>query len=217
MTLWWEVGVISEFGPHRLCYKPTSKTGQTLEKQIFEIDGNPVPFKFHPLTLGSSRTKKARQRAQLTGKHASQLCLATIDEHSCEVTKIIFPNGTVNYVFHARKNSTCQCLRNLHHYLMQEGKAAELESFIGSLTKSRFLTDDLGGGRYPLSRNSRFKTLALVETAGNPHWGAAEGPRPRATRDRPQLPRDEGCGVSRKGRVLRYNDRASEARRKGLR
>ena len=140
-----EVGVISEFGPHRLFYKPTSKTGQTLEKQIFEIDGNPVPFRFHPLTLGSSPTKKARRRAQLTGKHASQLCLATINEHSSEVTKIIFPNGTVNHVFHARKNSTCQCLRNLHHYLMQEGKAEELESFIGSLAKSRFHTDDLGG------------------------------------------------------------------------
>ena len=149
--MWQEAGVIREFGPHRLCYKPTSKTGQTLEKQIFEIDGNPVPFKFHPLTLGSSPTKKARRRAQLTGKHASQLCLATINEHSSEVTKIIFPNGTVNHVFHARKNSTCQCLRNLHHYLMQEGKAEELESFIGSLAKSRFLTDDLGGGRYVAS------------------------------------------------------------------
>ena len=146
-----EVGVISEFGPHRLFYKPTSKTGQTLEKQIFEIDGNPVPFRFHPLTLGSSPTKKARRRAQLTGRHASQLCLAAVDEHSREVTKIIFPNGTVNYVFQARKNSTCQRLRNLHHYLTQEGKAAELESFIGSLTKSRFLTDDLGGGRYIVS------------------------------------------------------------------
>ena len=143
--------VISEFGPHRLYYKPTSKTGQTLKEQILEIDGNPVPFKFHPLTLGSSRTKKARKRAQLTGKHASLLRLATINENSREVTKVVFPNGTVNYVFQARKNSTCQRLRNLHHYLMQEGKAAELESFIGSLTKSSFLTDDLGGGRYIVS------------------------------------------------------------------
>ena len=151
MTLREEVGVISEFGPHRLRYEPTSKTGQTLQRQIFEIDGNPVPFEFHPLTLGSSRTKKARRRAQLTGRHASQLCLAVVGENSREVTKIIFPNRRVNYVFQARKNSTCQRLRNLHHCLMQEGKAAELESFIHSLKKSRFLTDDVGGGKYVVS------------------------------------------------------------------
>ena len=145
------MGIVKEFGRHRLYYKPTSYSGQTLEKQIFEIDGNPVPFEFHPMTLGSSPTKKARRRAQFTAKHAAQLGLTTINEHSCEVTRIIFPNGTVNYVFQASKNSTCPRFRDLYHYIMEEGKGTDLESFINSLSKSRFLTDDLGGGRYIVS------------------------------------------------------------------
>ena len=97
------MSIVNNFRPSRVYYKSTNNSGQTLARQIFEINGYPVPFKFHPMTLRSSLAKKARPRAQLTATHAAKLGLPMIDENASEVTKIIFPNGRVNYVLLARK------------------------------------------------------------------------------------------------------------------
>ncbi len=117
--------------------------------QIFEIDGTSVPFSFHPTTLKSN--KKARPRAQLTDNHIAMLQLPTVDESSSDITKITFPNGMVNYVLLARQNSSCPSLQRLHNYIMTAKNGDKLDTILTLLKNSRFLTDDLGGGKYVVS------------------------------------------------------------------
>ena len=135
---------------HTLKYKCVGKRRQGLsaKEQTFLIDGHPTLHLHHPLTLHGTRTKKARPRVQLTEEHATKLQLPMIDERSGEVTEIIFPNGRVNYVLMARRNSSCPALRALHKHMDEHG--AELDKFLSKLDRNR-LKDDLGGGRYIVS------------------------------------------------------------------
>ena len=129
-------------------YVGERRQGLSAKEQIFLIDGHPMPHLHHSLTLHGTRTKKARPRVQLTEEHAIKLQLPMIDERSGEVTEIIFPNGRVNYVLLARRNSSCPALRALHKHMDEHG--AELDEFLSKLDRNR-LTDDLGGGRYIVS------------------------------------------------------------------
>ena len=135
---------------HTLKYKYVGERRQGLsaKEQTFLLDGHPTPHLHHPLTLHGTRTKKARPRVQLTEEHAIKLQLPIIDERSGEVTEIIFPNGRVNYVLLARRNSSCTALRALHKHMDEHG--GELDEFLSKLDRNR-LKDDLGGGRYIVS------------------------------------------------------------------
>ena len=135
---------------HTLKYKYVGERRQGLsaKEQTFLLDGHPMPHLHHPLTLNGTRTKKARPRVQLTEEHAIKLQMPMIDERSGEVTEIIFPNGRVNYVLLARRNSSCPALRALHKHMDEHG--AELDEFLSKLDRNR-LKDDLGGGRYIVS------------------------------------------------------------------
>ena len=136
---------------HNLYYKYVGKHRQCLskEEQIFLIDGKKVPYQHHPLSLHGTPTKKARPRAQLTEEHAGKLHLQVVDEKSSNVTKVVFPNGRVNYVLLARRTSSCPALRALHGCMAERGTI--LDEFLSKLDKKRLLKDDLGGGRYVVS------------------------------------------------------------------
>ena len=114
---------------HTLKYKYVAKgrKGFSAKEQTFLIDGQSTPHSHHPLSLHGTRTKKARPRVQLTEEHSQRLQLPMIDEQSGEVTEIIFPNGRVNYVLLARRNSSCPALRALHKHMDEHG--AELDEF----------------------------------------------------------------------------------------
>ena len=135
---------------HTLKYKYVGERRQGLsaKEQTFLLDGHPMPHLHHPLTLNGTRTKKARPRVQLTEEHAIKLQMPMIDERSGEVTEIIFPNGRVNYVLLARRNSRCPALNALHKHMDEHG--AELDKFLSKLDRN-CLKDDLGGGRYIVS------------------------------------------------------------------
>lgn len=135
---------------HSLVYKYVGKCGKGLsaEEQTFLIDGQVVPYTHHPLSLHGTLTKKARPRVQLTEEHAQRLQLPIIDERSSDVTEIIFPNGRINYVLLARRESRCPALRALHKHMDVHGE--ELDKFLSKLDHKR-LKDDLGGGRYIVS------------------------------------------------------------------
>ena len=75
--------------------------------------------------------------------------LPVIDERSNDVTKVVFPNGRVNYVLLARKTSDCPILRTLHRCMTNYG--LDLDDLLSKLEKKRLLKDDLGGGRYVAS------------------------------------------------------------------
>ena len=119
------------------------------DDQIFLVDGQCVPFKHHPQTLHGTKTKMAQPRVQLTEYHAKRLDLQIIDESSCDVSKIIFPNGNVNYVLMSRKDSICSSLRSLH--ICMSRREAMLEEFLSNLERRNYVKDDLGGGRYVAS------------------------------------------------------------------
>ena len=123
--------------------------GLSREEQVFLIDEKPVRHYHHPMTLHGSLTKKARPRVQLTEEHSHMLHLPVINERSSESTTIVFPNGRVNHVLIARKNSKCPQLRSLHEYMY--GTGVELDNLLSKLTKKYYLKDDLAGGRYVVS------------------------------------------------------------------
>lgn len=135
---------------HTLEYKYIRGRGRGLsaEEQSFHINGLPMPYRHHPLTLHGTPTKKARPRVQLTEEHVQRLQLPIIDERSSDVTEIMFPNGRVNYVLLARRESSCPALQALHRHMDAHG--AELDAFLSKLAHKR-LKDDLGGGRYIVS------------------------------------------------------------------
>ena len=136
---------------HCLDYKYVgeNRRGLSAQEQTFLINGSPVPHSHHPMSLHGTPTKKARPRVQLTEEHARRLCLPTVDERSSDVTRIIFPNGRVNYVLLARRHSKCPTLRALHKHMEEHGP--ELDDFLSKLDEKRLLKDDLGGGRYVVS------------------------------------------------------------------
>ena len=135
---------------HSLNYKYVGerRRGLSAKEQTFLIDGQHVPYSYHPLSLHGTNTKKARPRVQLTDEHAARLQLPIVDERSGDVTKIIFPNGRVNYVLMARRNSNCPALRALHKHMDEH--RAELDDFLSKLDTKR-LKDEVGGGRYVVS------------------------------------------------------------------
>jgi len=136
---------------HSLRYEYIGEGGRGLSagEQIFLIDDVAVPHFHHPLTLHGTKTKKSRPRVQLTEEHSKMLDLYVINERSRESTTIVFPNGRVNYVFIARKNSQCRSLRRLHGHM--EAISSELDRFLSRLNKRCLCKDDLGGGRYIVS------------------------------------------------------------------
>lgn len=132
---------------HNLYYKyRNGRSGLSANDQIFLINGMVVPYEFQPTSLRGTRTKRARPRVRLTEEHARMLALPIIDERSKDVTKVVFPNGRVNHVLLARKNSNCPRLRSLHECMTQ--RRDELNSVLFTLEKKRTLTDELGGGKY---------------------------------------------------------------------
>lgn len=133
---------------HKLHYKYVGKNrrGLDVNGQTFRIDGEDVPHYHHPLGIHGTATRKARPRVQLTDGHADKLKLPVIDEHSPDLTKVVFPNGRVNYVLMARRESECQAFRSLHKYMVV--KQPYLDEFLTKVGKKRLLKDDLGGGRY---------------------------------------------------------------------
>lgn len=136
---------------HTLHYKYVGerREGLSAGEQIFQIDGKAVPHYHHPLSLHGTRTKKSRPRVQLTEDHAEKLRLPIIDENSSDLTKVVFPNGRVNHVLLARRNSECPALRALHEYMDERGP--ELDKFLSKLEKKNILRDNLGGGQYVAS------------------------------------------------------------------
>ena len=125
------------------------RRGLSRHEQVFLIDEMPVRHYHHPMTLDGTRTKKARPRVQLTEEHCQMLHLPVINERSSESTSIVFPNGRVNHVLIARKNSQCPLLRSLHEYMY--GTGGDLNYLLSKLDKKCFVKDDLAGGRYVVS------------------------------------------------------------------
>lgn len=132
---------------NRLCYKYSNgRRGLSANDQRFVINGISTPYKHHPSSVHETKNKKARPRAQLTEEHAELLSLPLIDERSTDVTKVVFPNGRVNYVLLARRNSICPRLQALHECISQ--RRDELDGLLSALERNRTLKDELGGGRY---------------------------------------------------------------------
>lgn len=130
---------------HSLYYKhKEARKGLGADEQIFEIDGKPVPYYYHPLSLHATRSKKSRPRVQLTEEHAVGLKLTVVNETSTDHTKVVFPNGRVNHVLLARRYSKCPVMLALHEYMEENGR--ELDVFLNQ--KKKFIKDDLAGGRY---------------------------------------------------------------------
>ena len=119
------------------------------EKQTFLINGQTTAYQHHPLSLRGTRTKKARPRVQLSEEHAKRLKLPTIDVNSQDLTKLVFPDGTANYVLLARRTSTCETLRALHAHVAEKGHC--INSFLLRQGKKSRVKDDLGGGQYTAS------------------------------------------------------------------
>lgn len=131
---------------HSLYYKhKEARRGLGAEEQVFEIDGKPALYHYHPLSLHGTQSKKSRPRVQLTEAHAARLKLAVVNETSGDHTKVVFPNGRVNHVLLVRRNSECPAMLALHKYL--EKNREELDNFL-TQKKMCFMKDDLAGGRY---------------------------------------------------------------------
>jgi hypothetical protein len=112
---------------HSLQYEYIGKGGRGLSagEQIFLIDDVSVLHCHHPLTLHGSKTKQSRPRVQLTEEHSKMLDLYVINERSSKSTTIVFPNGRVNCVLIACKNSQCRSLCCLHGHM--EAISSELD------------------------------------------------------------------------------------------
>lgn len=139
---------------HCLTYKYVGKQRRRLskEEQVFLINDISVPHEFHPSTISGKRKdsgKNARPRVQLTEDHATQLQLPVIDERSRDITEVVFPNGSVNYVLLARRTSKCAALRSLHGYMNTNGPV--LEQFLSKVDKKHLVKDEVGGGHYIVS------------------------------------------------------------------
>lgn len=117
------------------------------ETNLAQIDGNDIDLATHPFTTERSGDKQPRKRLQLTQEAVESLHAPVIDEHSGEVEKIIFPNGKVNAVIQARRDTKCIALRELHHFLV-DGEGKEIDTLLDKLPNSCWDRDKIGGGRY---------------------------------------------------------------------
>ena len=91
-----------------------------------------------------------------------------IDKHSKALTKIVFPNGTINYVFHAHRDSKCEALSQLHQYLYDE-EGMDIQDLLNAVPDSEWEKDKLGGGRYlPIGFGTR-STFKKCKRKGVPH------------------------------------------------
>ena len=120
--------------------------GLSANEQIFLINGKKHPYKHHPFSLKDKGKKLARPRVQLNEEHARAMAFPMLDERSSDVTKVVFPNGRVNYVLFCRRHSACTKMRKLHECMEQRGM--ELDVFLSTLESKCLLKDELGGGWY---------------------------------------------------------------------
>ena len=94
---------INQFGDNHLFFNHNGK--------VMEGNGRAIKYPNHP----NNNNKKS---PQMTEEILAQLSEPPIiDENSNALTKILFPNRTINYVFHARRDGKCEALSQLHHYL----------------------------------------------------------------------------------------------------
>ena len=106
---------------------------------------------------------------QMTESILSQLSEPPlINEHSNAITKIVFPNGTINYVFHARRDSKCEALSDLHQYLYDD-KGQDIQDLLNAVPESEWKKDELGGGRYLPIGFGTLGTFRSCKHKGVPH------------------------------------------------
>lgn len=136
---------------HALEYKFVGAGRRVLgaDEQSFLIDTQDVPRSYHPMSMHSTLSRKSHPRVQLTEEHTDNLDLPIIDERSSDVTKVVFPNGRVNYVLLARRNSRLPALLSLHEHMAHVGPV--LDEFLSGLPRKSWVKDFTAGGRYVAS------------------------------------------------------------------
>ena len=149
-----KIVILNDFGKKNLSWDIS-----TLK---MEVDGKSIKYNCHP----NNRYKPTPQLTEEVLSNVSTPLL--IDESSPAVSKIVFPNGRINYVFLAKRDSKCDALTDLHRFLYDEN-GSSIQSHLDIVPKSMWEKDALGGGRYlPMGYGTMGRHLGC-DQVGYPH------------------------------------------------
>ena len=101
-----------------------------------EVDGKSIEYYCHP-------NNKEKPTPQMTEEILSNISPPIlIDESSSAVSKIVFPNGRINYVFLARRDSQCDALADLHRFVYDEN-GTDIQTHLNMVPRSMWEKDAL--------------------------------------------------------------------------